>query len=165
MLGTSPASHRRSALAPAPVASRIKDAAAAASAPEVSQLSSRVGGTGFSHCPAVPGRLCELIWGLVIISKIRAIPEAAVVGRGVKWGCTFSRGSSACSGVSVSADGDTGGRRNPAMPRGRRGGGCCVAGLDGEGVWIGPPLWEIWLRQPAAAWAKQNSRGDLAGAG
>lgn len=80
--------------------------------------------------------------------------EAAVVGRGLRSGCTVHLGQlrlfwDICP--------------QAAMPRARRGGGCSVAGLDGEGVWIGPPPhtpWEIWLRQPAAVWGQQNSHGD-----
>ena len=80
-----------SALVSAPAASKIKDMAAAVCAPEISQLSSHGGGTGFHDCPSAAGCLCELMWRLTTL-LINVFLEAAVVGKGVKLGCTLQSG-------------------------------------------------------------------------
>lgn len=123
------------------------------------------GGTAWLGCPCPLGSACCLApalppsadvgsRGCSALASAPAASEikdtaAAVPALEISWllGCGGTAGwnwsswsSSACSGMSRSAAGDTGSHQNPGRRRGKRRGGCSMAGLDGDGVWVGPPV-------------------------
>lgn len=106
-------------------------------------------GSACCLAPALPpsadvgSRGCFALASAPAASEIKDT-AAAVPALEISWllGCGGAAGwnwsswsSSACSGMSRSAAGDTGSHQNPGR---RRGGGCSMAGRDR--VWVGPPV-------------------------
>lgn len=112
-------------------------------------------GSACCLAPALPpsadvgSRGCSALASAPAASEIKDT-AAAVPALEISWllGCGGAAGwnwsswsSSACSGMSRSAAGDTGSHQNPGRRRrGKRRGGCSMAGLDGDRVWVGPPV-------------------------